>query len=89
MNTFLKIFLVAVILIVALKFSPLIFLGVLVGMIMAVVLGAVGLSLVAALLGVAIAIAVALSPLWIPVLVVMGLVSLFRGDQRTLPPIAA
>jgi hypothetical protein len=83
MNTFLKILLVAIILLVALKFSPFIFLGVLVGMGLAVVLGAVGLSLVAALLGVVIGVAVALSPIWIPVLIIMGLISLFRRTQST------
>ena len=34
------------------------------------------------------ALAVALSPIWIPVLVVLGLVSLFRKNERT-PPVAA
>jgi hypothetical protein len=89
MNTFLKILLVAALLLVALHFSPLIFIGAFVGLILAVVLGALGLSLVAALLAVAIGFAVALSPIWVPVLIVMGLVSLFRNKERTPPAIAA
>ena len=89
MKTFLKILLVAVLLVVALKLSPLLFLAAFIGLIGAVVLGAVGFSLVAALLAVAIAFAVALSPIWIPVLVVMGLISLFKKDARTAPPVTA
>ena len=89
MKTFLKILLVAFLLVVALKLSPLLFLAAFIGLIGAVVLGAVGFSLVAALLAVAIAFAVALSPIWIPVLVVMGLISLFKKDARTPPPVAA
>lgn len=88
MKTFLKVLLLAALLIVAIKFSPLIFLGALAGLIVAAVLGAVGVSLVAALLAVVLAVAVALSPLWIPVLVVLGLISLFRRSERT-PTVAA
>ena len=87
MNTFLKVLLLAALLIVAIKFSPVIFLGALAGFFVAAVLGAVGVSLVAALLAVVLALAVALSPIWIPVLVVLGLVSLFRKSER--PPTVA
>lgn len=80
----------AAILIIAIKFSPVIFVGVIVGLLVAGVLGVVGVSLVAALLAVLLAFAVALSPIWIPVLVIMGLVSLFRKtDERTPPMMAA
>lgn len=88
MNTFLKVLLVAALLIVAIKFSPVIFVGAIAGLIVAAVLGAVGISLVAALCAVMLAVAVALSPLWIPVLVVLGLISLFRKNEPT-PPVAA
>ena len=88
MNTFLKVLLVAALLIVAIKFSPVIFVGAFAGLIVAAVLGAVGISLVAALCAVMLAVAVALSPLWIPVLVVLGLISLFRKNEPT-PPVAA
>ena len=89
MKSFLKILLVAALLIVAIKLSPVIFLGALVGLLVAAVLGAVGLSLVAALLAVALALAVALSPVWIPVLAVMGLISLFKKSGRAAPAVAA
>ena len=88
MKTFFKVLLLAALLIVAIKFSPVLFIGALVGLIGAAVLGAVGITLVMALLAVVLALAVALSPIWIPVLVVLGLISLFRKSERT-PPMAA
>ncbi len=81
MKTFLKVLLIAALLIVAIKLSPVIFIGAILGLIAAAVLGAIGLSLVAVLAGVLIAFALALSPIWIPVLVVMGLISLFRRKE--------
>lgn len=90
MKTFLKVLLVAVLLIMAIKFSPIIFIGALVGLVVAAVLGAVGLSLLAVLFAVVLGVALALSPLWVPVLVIMGLVSLFRRDPRPVPaPVVA
>lgn len=86
MKTFLKVLLVAVLLILAIKFSPLILLGGLVGLVVAAVLGAVGLSLLAVLLALALGVTLALSPIWLPILVVMGLVSLFRRDAAPIPP---
>jgi hypothetical protein len=78
MNTFLKILLAAVILVIAIKLSPVIFLAALVGLVAAAVLGSIGFSLLALLVAVLLAFAVALSPIWIPVLVIVGLVRLFR-----------
>ena len=89
MKTFLKVLLMAAILIIAIKFSPVIFVGALAGLVVAAVLGAVGISLVAALLAVLVAFAVALSPIWIPVLVIMGLVNLFRKSDERVQPMAA
>jgi len=89
MKTFLKVLLMAAILIIAIKFSPVIFVGVIVGLLVAGVLGVVGISLVAALLAVLVAFAVALSPIWIPVLVIMCLVSLFRKTEERTPPMMA
>ena len=90
MKTFLKILLVAVLVVVAVKFSPVILIGAIVGLLLAAVLGAVGISLAAALLAVGIALVLALSPLWIPVLIVMGLISLFRKlGEKTAPPVIA
>lgn len=88
MKTFLKVLLVAALLIVAIKFSPLIFLGALAGLVVAAVLGAIGLSLFAVLLAVILAVTLALAPIWVPVLVVMGMISLFRKEAPT-PPVAA
>lgn len=81
MKTFLKILLAAAVLLVAIKLSPVLFIGALVGLIAAAVLGSIGLSLVAALAAVLLALAVALSPIWIPVLCVIGLVKLFRTKE--------
>lgn len=88
MKTFLKILLVAALLLVAIKLSPILFGFALVGLVAAAVLGVVGLSLVVALLGIALALAVALAPVWIPVLVVLGIVSLFRRESSA-PPVTA
>ena len=86
MKTFLKVLLIAALLIVAIKLSPVIFVGALLGLIATAVLGAIGISLVAGLLAVLIALTVALAPIWIPVLVVMGLISLFRKNGSAAPP---
>jgi hypothetical protein len=85
MKTFLKVLLIAALLIVAIKLSPVIFIGALLGLFAAAVLGAVGISLVAVLLAVLLAFTLALSPIWIPILVVMGLVSLFRKNGHSAP----
>lgn len=85
MKTFLKVLLLAVLLIVAIKFSPILFIGGLAGLVVAAILGVVGISLLAVLVAVILAIALALSPIWVPVLAIMGLVSLFRRDT---PPVA-
>ena len=89
MKTFLKVLLLAALLLIAIKLSPVIFIGAIVGLIAAVALGAVGLSLVAALLAVALALALALSPIWIPVLVVMGVISLFKKSGGNTTSVAA
>lgn len=86
MKTFLKVLLVAALLLIAIKFSPFLFVGAIIGLVVAAVLGAVGLSLLAVLVGIMLAVALALSPIWVPVLVIMGIVSLFRRDAR--PPAA-
>jgi hypothetical protein len=90
MNTFLKIFLIVVLALLALKFLPVILIGAFVGLLLAAILGAFGLTLVALLLAVGIALALALSPIWIPVLIVMGLISLFKKmGNKPAPPIMA
>ena len=87
MKTFLKVILIAALLIVAIKISPVLFLGAFVGLLVAAVLGMIGISLLAGLVAVVLALAVALSPIWIPVLCVIGIVSLFRKADRTPPPV--
>jgi hypothetical protein len=81
MKTFLKILLVAAVLIVAIKLSPVIFVGAIVGLLAAAVLGSIGLSLVALFIAVLLALTVALAPIWIPVLCIIGLVKLFRSKE--------
>ena len=78
MKTFLKILLVAALLVIAIKLSPLLFLAALVGLLVAALLGVVGLSLLAGLAAVLLDFAVALSPVWIPVRAVIGLVHLWK-----------
>ncbi len=81
MKTFLKVLLVAALLVIAIKLSPVIFIGAILGLLAAAVLGSVGLSLVAAFVAVALALVVALAPIWIPVLCVIGLIKLFRAKE--------
>src|SRR3954471_20639834 len=78
MKPIIKILLIAALLIVAIKLSPIIFVAAFVGLIIAAVLGAVGISLVMALVGILLALAVVLSPIWVPSLAIVGIVSLFR-----------
>ena len=91
MKTFLKISLIVVLALLALKVLPLVVVGVIAGLLIAAVLGVVGLSLLAALLAVALGLAFALSPIWIPVLLVMGAISLFKklGDKPAAPTVVA
>jgi hypothetical protein len=89
MKTFLKVLLIAVLLIVAIKVSPVLFVAAFVGLVVAAVLGVVGISLAAGLVGVLLAFAVALSPIWIPVLCVIGIVSLCRKTDRPPPALTA
>jgi hypothetical protein len=81
MKTFLKVLLIAALLIVAIKLSPVIFVAAFAGVVAAAVLGVIGLSLLAVLISVLIALTVALAPIWIPVLVIVGIISLFRRKE--------
>jgi hypothetical protein len=92
MKTFLKVLLMAALLVIAIKFSPIIFIAALVGMVAAALLGVIGLTLIIVLLSVLLAIAVALSPIWVPILAVIGLISLFRRQAPAptpVPPVMA
>ena len=86
MKTFFKVLLLAVLLLIAIKLSPVIFIAAQLGLLGAAVLGVVGISLLAVLLAVVVALTVALSPIWIPVLVVMGMISLFRKTGQNATP---
>lgn len=93
MKTFLKILLIVVLALLALKFIPVILVGSIAGLFIAAVLGVAGVSLLAVLLAgllaVVIGLAFALTPIWIPVLIVLGAISLFRklGDKPAAPPV--
>ena len=91
MKTVFKVLIVITILLVAIKLSPIVFLLALVGLLTATFLGAIGLSMLAVFAAVVLTLAVALSPIWIPVLVIVGLVSLFKKGHRPpqSPPLAA
>jgi hypothetical protein len=91
MKTFLKIFLIVVLALVAIKFIPLVAVAAIAGLLIAALLGVLGLSLLAALLAVVVGLAFALSPIWITVLAVMGAVSLFRkpASGPAVPPVVA
>lgn len=81
MNPFLKVLLIAIGVIVALKVLP--FALVMGGLALAGIAAAAiaGLSLVAALLGAAFVVAVLLSPIWVPVLMIVGVIALCRRSQ--------
>lgn len=86
MKFFLKIVLVLALLLIAIKLSPLIFVATLIGLVMAAVLGAAGLSLLAIFCAIVAGILAVLAPIWIPVLIIMGAISLFRKPARQSPP---
>jgi hypothetical protein len=93
MKTFLKVVLILIAAVIVVKLLPALVLvgGLSLGGLMLVglgllavggVLGALGLSVAAALLVVALVVAVALSPVWVPVLVVVGIVAFVRKLSR-------
>lgn len=90
MNTFLKIFLAVVLVIVAIKLFPIALVLACLLAIGVLLAGCVGLALVAALLGAGLVLAAALSPLWIPALLVVGVIALVRklGAKNTPAPVA-
>lgn len=85
MNTFLKAVLLILVAVLAVKFLPAI---VALGFMLAlsvVALGAVGVSLLAAVaLAVTVLVAV-LAPLWVPVLMIVGVIVLIRRSSRRRP----
>ena len=91
MKTVLKVILIVALLLIAIKLSPIIFVAALAGLLVATILGALGLSLLAAFAAIVIALAVALSPIWIPILVIVGVISLIKraNSQPQSPAVAA
>jgi hypothetical protein len=88
MKTFLKVLLVLIVTIIAVKLLPLtIALGFALGLAL-VVVAALGLSAIAILICVALALAALLSPIWLPILALFGLIALIkRGTRdRSTPP---
>jgi hypothetical protein len=78
MKTFLKVLLIVVAVIVALKLLP-IALGM--GCVVAAILAGLavlGVSLAALLICAALVVAAVLSPVWVPVLAIIGVIALFR-----------
>jgi hypothetical protein len=82
MKTVLKVLLVVVLIFVAIHLSPAIFVLTLAGLAGAAVLGVLGLSLLAIFGAVIIALVAALAPIWIPVLLIIGLVSLCKKTSE-------
>lgn len=95
MNTFLKVLLFVILGLVCLKLLPFLFIPVALAFAGLLAVGALlmggvatvaatGLTVVAGILAVALVLVAALSPIWIPVLAIVGLVSLCRrGGKAT------
>ena len=80
MKTFLKVVLLVIAAVIALKLLPLTFaLGCLLALSL-VGLAVLGVSVIALLLGLTVVLAAVLSPIWVPVLVVIGLIALLKRD---------
>jgi hypothetical protein len=82
MNDFLKVLLLLLVVIVAVKLLPAIFaLGFVLGLAV-VVMGAVGVSILATTSFASAILLAVLSPIWVPVLVVVGLIGLIKRNGR-------
>lgn len=82
MKTFLKVLLLLAAALIAVKLLPLTLIGgcfLALGVIVAL---ALGLSAVAILIALAVALAALLSPIWIPVLALIGVIALFKRLNR-------
>lgn len=83
MNTFLKVLLIALAVVVAVKLFPAALLAVCMLGGLSLLLLVLGASAAVVVLGVAIGLITALSPLWLPVLAIVGIVALCRRSSRT------
>ena len=89
MKTFLKVVLLLIVALIALKLLPLTFaLGCLLA---AGLLGliALGVSTIAAVLGAGIVLAAVLAPIWVPVLLIVGIIALIKRSNGRPPTISA
>lgn len=78
MKTFLKILLLLLVALIAIKLCPLILLAAAAALLVMGLVGTLGLSLLAILLVLALVAVAVLSPIWLPVLMVVGIVALIR-----------
>lgn len=86
MKTFLKVVLLLIAAVVAVKLLPLTLgLGILLGVAL-VALAAVGVSALALILGLGVVLVAVLSPIWIPVLAIFGLIALIKRSSRRSAP---
>jgi hypothetical protein len=88
-KAFLKVVLLVLVALLALKLLPLAFgLGCILA---AALLGllALGASVIAALFAGVVMVAAVLAPIWVPVLIVVGLVALLKRRKGTVPTVAA
>lgn len=86
MKTFLKVILLVVVALVAIKLLPLTLgLGFATGLVL-VGLIAMGFSLLAGLAALALVLGAVLSPLWVPMLLIVGLIALIRKATRSSTP---
>ena len=83
MNTFLKITLIVLAVLIGIKLLPLTLAAIGIIAAVALVAAVVGLSALAVVFAVAVAAATILSPLWLPVLLVVGFVTLLRNSRRS------
>lgn len=87
MKTFLKIVVIVLLTLLAIKLLPV---ALVLGCIIAGVLGvlvALGVSVLAIVVGTLLALALLLSPIWVPVLAVVGIVMLIKRSSRTSAPV--
>jgi hypothetical protein len=89
MNTLLKIVLLVIAVIIAVKLLPIaiglggLFVGLIVG------LAAMGVSALLGLVGLGLALAALTSPIWVPVLLIVGLIALIKRSSRPPPTLSA
>ncbi len=86
MNTFLKVLLIVIATVIAVKLLPIVF-GLLCGVAALLAgLGIVGVSLVALLVCAVLVVAAILSPIWLPILAIAGAVTLYRRNNNNSAP---